>query len=97
MGRGSSLVYGKISLASEGESMDKLIDYLKKVLSTCGYPEKKKEDEGDEDIQSAEDLKKLVKESGPAKDSIVAVVEEKKEEYLEEDDDVEDFHPDDEP
>ena len=109
MGRGASLVFGKISLASDGESLEKLISYLGSIISKFGYPEKKVE----ENEETKEDIKEIIKNASPAKDSIVSLGEikikekEKEQEEPEEEIDeefiddgenaeVDDFHPDDE-
>lgn len=49
MPRGSAISYGKISLASEGESVEKLVEVLDGLMEKHGYPERKKEEEDDED------------------------------------------------
>jgi hypothetical protein len=49
MGRGTALTYGKISLVSEGESLDSLTRVLSKILSEHGYPESKSINYDDED------------------------------------------------
>lgn len=44
MGRGNALVFGKISLTSETETMEKLITYLDKLIVKHGYPSDKVEE-----------------------------------------------------
>lgn len=48
MARGSQIVYGKISITSEGESIDALRKHLAAILKEQGYP-------GDHDIKHLDD------------------------------------------
>jgi len=101
MGRGSSIMYGKIQLASEGETVEKLVGQLDVILKKFGYPEKKAEE-----LEEAEGkaIEEAITKAKPAKDSVIDLVKKEEElapseeeDVVEEDEDVDDFHPDDEP
>jgi hypothetical protein len=57
--RGNAVVYGKITVSSEVESMDSVVKQLIRVLEVCGYPEKEKEKDNKKDL---EELKKIINE-----------------------------------
>jgi len=44
--KGSAIVYGKITLSTEVESIDMLIQHLGDILSKYGYPDQEKEKDG---------------------------------------------------
>jgi hypothetical protein len=52
-GRGNTIVFGKVTLSSEIESMDSIVKHLDTVLKAHGYPEKDKEYKA-EDVKEAE-------------------------------------------
>jgi hypothetical protein len=100
MGRGSSIMYGKIQLASEGESVEKLVGQLDVILKRFGYPEKKAEEAEEKDKEESKAIDEAINKAKPARDSVIDLVKKENElipEVGEEDEDVDDFHPDDEP
>jgi exonuclease VII small subunit len=59
-GRGNSVSFGKIILSSEIESMDSIVDHLKDVINSLGYPEQMSP-EKKKDLEDAEKkLKKMM-------------------------------------
>jgi hypothetical protein len=58
IGRGNSIIFGKVSLISETETMDKLVIYLEGILKKLGYPEKKADDMSPEMKKIEEELNK---------------------------------------
>jgi hypothetical protein len=54
--RGNTLIYGKVTLSSEIESMDSIIKHLGDVLAKHGYPESgpQKSEKTRTEIQEAE-------------------------------------------
>lgn len=59
MGRENVLTYGKITLVSSGENVDKLMEHLDALLEKHGYPDAQHlpDDEDDEFQEMEEDLK----------------------------------------
>lgn len=52
-GRGNTVIFGKITLSSEIESMDSIVKHLSNIIKAHGYPEKDKEYKA-EDVKEAE-------------------------------------------
>ena len=69
-GRGNTIIYGKITLSSEIESMDSICAHLSDVLKEHGYPNdnaiKTKEEEAmQRDLEAAEKKLKELMANGP--------------------------------
>jgi len=94
-------MYGKIQLASEGESVEKLVGQLDVILKRFGYPEKKAEEAEEKDKEESKAIDEAINKAKPARDSVIDLVKKEivpeEENVVEEDEDVDDFHPDDEP
>lgn len=91
MGRGSTLVYGKVTLSSEVDSLDRMIEKLDTILSKWGYPEKKQEDFSYDSSapnapKTAAEVKEIVKKASPAEDSFETLKKEVEEEWAPEED-----------
>ena len=90
MGRGSTLVFGKITLSSESESIKTLVEYLDTILANYNYPSddygKKEEDEAPfskKAVEQAEaDVKAMISKVKPANDSVILLEKEAAEEEM---------------
>jgi uncharacterized membrane protein len=56
MGRGNSVIFGKISLLSEAETMDSLVKKLEDIIKKLGYPEAKKQALTEEEEKKLKEL-----------------------------------------
>jgi hypothetical protein len=65
-GRGNTVIYGKITLSSEIESMDSICTHLSDILKEHGYPndsavKTKEEETNQKDVEEAENkLKQMM-------------------------------------
>ena len=94
MGRGSAVVFGKITLSSEADSIKTLVDVLDAILSNYGYPADdygKKEDAEDsapfakeKEAKEEEKVKAIISKAKPAEDSIILLQKEAEDAELEE-------------
>ena len=89
MGRGAMVIFGKITLSSEADSIDRLVQKLDGILAAHGYPEAKKDNEEPDsdapyakdpkEMENVKEVKDLLKKAKPAPDSVVTLGEEAKE------------------
>jgi hypothetical protein len=82
---GSTIIYGKITISSEVDSLDKIMDKLDAILANYGYPDLQEKKEGgdsnapyfkkkEEGLTEAipDEVKNLLKNAKPAEDSVKA-------------------------
>lgn len=55
MGRENVLTYGKITLVSSGENVEKLMDHLDELLQKHGYPDTQHLTDDDDEFEKIED------------------------------------------